>query len=31
VKPAGEEVQLRLRHPDGERDVKIKLGTRPTF
>ncbi|MEN3941447.1 trypsin-like peptidase domain-containing protein [Prosthecobacter sp. SYSU 5D2] len=31
VRPAGEEVQLKLRHSDGERDVKIKLGTRPTF
>lgn len=29
LRPAGEEVQLRLRHLNGERDVKIKLGSRP--
>lgn len=29
VRPAGEEVQLRLRHLNDEREVKIKLGTRP--
>lgn len=29
LRPAGEEIQLRLRHLNAERDVKIKLGTRP--
>lgn len=29
MRAAGEEVQLRLRHSDAERDVKVKLGSRP--
>lgn len=29
IRPAGEEVQLKLRHQDGERHVTLKLGTRP--
>ncbi|TDU64298.1 serine protease Do [Prosthecobacter fusiformis] len=29
ARPAGEEVQLRLRHLNSERDVKITLGSRP--
>lgn len=29
MRAAGDEVQLRLRHDDSERDVKVKLGSRP--